>query len=985
MTKRVSQTADVLSPWLDSVQSVSVQSIETRVTHEWPDSLGINVEATALSAATYRGDQIVVEKVAKFSSGGFLAARFLSGGDISIDSAPDATNWTDRIGLMVRGSGHESIALTDGSSTKFIRGGNRLIEVGYDTYAREFPAAVTLPGGSIFAESGALGIGVGIPGAWLHVSGTQDQLRIEHPDGGALSIEVDSLGDAHIAPASGRTTIYGQVTTKTLNATAVNVNHLHNATQVLDKTLALSGAMVLAERSVYLMQSVASYGGAAVSITVAEKIDETGAQVFVDGSTVSVFWVSRTGTDAEHEVIGTVVFVSRDASVYPAQQTYTFTPSAYDGGAMPAGNLFLPNRSIVYQSKAGKFSMLNTSARIELPSIVLGNLSSQETFGPGLSYDGSSGAFLNAGASRIGVSGSRTVIGISEDPTNLIPTSGFLGSISYYSPSEPSLRVFIGRQGYPSISGAWDSGEGTSILSINATSLAVNGTAVTLSSVVPNTAPAAGQILVGNAGGTAYAPVSMSGDATLASTGALTIAASAVTLAKMADMATASLLGRNTAGTGAPEVLSVATTRSLLSINNVENTALSTWAGSANITTVGTLTALSVSGNSTLTGQAAIGTSPLSGAQLYLYRGVTDPAATQYGQRTLLSKNSTTADSSLLMGLSLAVITGGAGTHSGTTYGAYFQAYHNAATSGGSQVGLRAESGVAVASGTSALAISIEAGATGSTSATVTTRYGLNIAALDTTTLNTSLYALAIQGQTDARGTTKIGLYIGNISGASGGNYAIYTGTGIVSFGDSVGIGTYPSGRLHVAGTTVSYFDRAANPSNIIMRRVNGSIASPTQVLSGETVMSLTAMGYGVAGFPSATGARIQAIALENQTTTAYGMYLSLGTVAAGGTTYAERLRIDSAGLTLPDAHDFVFGTATGTKHGTAASQKQSWWGVTPVVQPASANQAAVSATAATQTTPWGFASQAQADGIVTLLNEIRSALVSIGAIKGAA
>jgi hypothetical protein len=41
---------------------------------------------------------------------------------------------------------------------------------------------------------------------------------------------------------------------------------------------------------------------------------------------------------------------------------------------------------------------------------------------------------------------------------------------------------------------------------------------------VPNTAPSAGQVLVGNAGGTAYAPVSTSGDATLASTGALTLA-----------------------------------------------------------------------------------------------------------------------------------------------------------------------------------------------------------------------------------------------------------------------------------------------------------------------------------------------------------------------------------------------------------------------------------------------------------------------------
>lgn len=46
----------------------------------------------------------------------------------------------------------------------------------------------------------------------------------------------------------------------------------------------------------------------------------------------------------------------------------------------------------------------------------------------------------------------------------------------------------------------------------------------TNASIVPNTAPAAGRILVGNAAGTAYAPVAASGDATIASAGAITVA-----------------------------------------------------------------------------------------------------------------------------------------------------------------------------------------------------------------------------------------------------------------------------------------------------------------------------------------------------------------------------------------------------------------------------------------------------------------------------
>lgn len=57
---------------------------------------------------------------------------------------------------------------------------------------------------------------------------------------------------------------------------------------------------------------------------------------------------------------------------------------------------------------------------------------------------------------------------------------------------------------------------------------------------------------------------------------ALTIADEAVTLAKMAHMATASLLGRNTAATGDPEVLSAATARSLLGVSADTATRLNT-------------------------------------------------------------------------------------------------------------------------------------------------------------------------------------------------------------------------------------------------------------------------------------------------------------------------------------------------------------------------------------------------------------------------
>lgn len=59
--------------------------------------------------------------------------------------------------------------------------------------------------------------------------------------------------------------------------------------------------------------------------------------------------------------------------------------------------------------------------------------------------------------------------------------------------------------------------------------------------------------------------------------------------------------------------------------------------------------------------------------------------------------------------------------------------------------------------------------------------------------------------------------------------------------------------------------------------------------------------------------------------------------------------------------------------------------GATAVAQRAGAAQAAVSTTAATNSSPYGFTTAAQADAIVTLLNELRAALVEKGIIKGSA
>lgn len=78
-------------------------------------------------------------------------------------------------------------------------------------------------------------------------------------------------------------------------------------------------------------------------------------------------------------------------------------------------------------------------------------------------------------------------------------------------------------------------------------------------------------------------------------------------------------------------------------------------------------------------------------------------------------------------------------------------------------------------------------------------------------------------------------------------------------------------------------------------------------------------------------------------------------------------------------------GNDDGTVLGQSASEKIGFYGVTPIVQRSGAAQAAVGTTAATTSTPWGFSTSTQADGIITLLNELRASDVALGLIKGSA
>lgn len=92
-----------------------------------------------------------------------------------------------------------------------------------------------------------------------------------------------------------------------------------------------------------------------------------------------------------------------------------------------------------------------------------------------------------------------------------------------------------------------------------------------------------------------------------------------------------------------------------------------------------------------------------------------------------------------------------------------------------------------------------------------------------------------------------------------------------------------------------------------------------------------------------------------------------------------------NGGITLADATNIAVNTTIGTKIATATTQKLGFYNATPIAQRSGAAQASVATTASTNITPYGYSTQAQADAIVTLVNELRAWAVAQGFIKGSA
>ncbi len=169
---------------------------------------------------------------------------------------------------------------------------------------------------------------------------------------------------------------------------------------------------------------------------------------------------------------------------------------------------------------------------------------------------------------------------------------------------------------------------------------------------------------------------------------------------------------------------------------------------------------------------------------------------------------------------------------------------------------------------------------------------------------------------------------------------------------------------------------------------VNGAAVSQTiQACNGITGTDKTGGNFTVASGKGTGAGAVSSLIFSTPTA------LVSGTTAQSLTT---RLTITSTTFTLAEALDMVFGTTTGTKFGTATSQKLGWWNATPIIQPVGAGQAAftdstggVAAASLVDVTTAAVSDPVKVNAnfatVSVLLLAIRSALVSEGLMKGSA
>lgn len=452
-----------------------------------------------------------------------------------------------------------------------------------------------------------------------------------------------------------------------------------------------------------------------------------------------------------------------------------------------------------------------------------------------------------------------------------------------------------------------------------------------------------------------------------------------------------------------------------IGLGNVENTALSTWAGSTNITTLGTI------GTGTWHGSAITET----------YLSITDVTTgnvsnTAHGFFPKLTSNSiyyvnnSGVLTALTVGAAGTVLTGN-GVTSAPTWNA-------------------ASSGITVGSTTISSGgnyqVLFQTTGTGLLASSSTFRYNSATQFLDIGTIGTGGYKQG--GQTVLQYWSFSGpsfsLSLGGSALTSGGTVALVTfGSSSCSaanatlVGSRVGVdGSGPGSQSTLIGYRAAggaysialgyYSGNTTNRDNCIVIGAEATTTATRQGILGSNTINGYINDWYFNGVTSATlypivlnahggsgtnnaGANLT-LAAGKSTGSATPAVINFQSTAAGASsstaqTLATVLQItNSTTITTSDAVNYALGSTTGTKFGTANTQKLAFWNATPIVQPSSANQAALTNSTGgtyngTLVDVGAVFSQANINDnftdICTLLNEVRNVLVNTGLMKGSA
>jgi len=295
-----------------------------------------------------------------------------------------------------------------------------------------------------------------------------------------------------------------------------------------------------------------------------------------------------------------------------------------------------------------------------------------------------------------------------------------------------------------------------------------------------------------------------------------------------------------------------------------------------------------VLGGVSFAGHLAAGTSPHASRMFYADYTSTD-----------LSVTLVTTYANMTLGAS------GAGNSSKTFYGYYGVCQSSAAYDGNITGTLYGIYGVGTHNGT------------GTLSKVYGLAFSINNKSTGTITNGMACYLIAADNSGGGTITNCYGLYVGDQSVGSSKNYAIYTNSGLVHFGDSVDLASGKNITL-IAGnliTDTSTGTKIGTATNQKLSFYNSTpIVQPVATTDLGTVLSDLGLRSAGTAYPITTSGAVQ---------------------------FTGGLTVSTVGVTITDVN-FSLGTTTGTKIATATSQKLGFWNATPIVQPTTSISSAI-------------------------------------------